>query len=75
MNNDYMIEHLQQKIEKLEERITVIEKQMYPWVPEPEELPNRCPNCKIDFTGTMGYVCNRTDCPMQAIVTCGNTGG
>lgn len=38
-------------------------------VPEVHESPrysapsNRCPQCGIEFTGSMGYVCPVPDCP------------
>lgn len=76
MNNDELIDkvnQLEEIVDRLERRVFTLENPIT-MVFDKEELPNRCPTCNIDFSGTMGYVCTRTDCPMQPIVTCGSTG-
>jgi len=60
-----------ERIARLEEIIATLEYRIlnleHPELSQPfiREAPsNKCPTCNIEFSGTMGYVCNRTDCPM-----------
>lgn len=38
--------------------------------PQPALPTTQCPSCGLDWGGVMGYVCGRTDCPVQPQVTC-----
>lgn len=83
----HKVEQLEAIVDKLERRIFNLENPINIVFAEdavdlgdpPDEgfddalLTNKCPTCRIDFTGQMGYVCNRTDCPMQPIITCGSS--
>ena len=73
--------------ERLEGRILELETKIGDWPTDPFKFPeepqapdNRCRTCGLDWGGTMGYCCSRTDCPMQShvgdtIFTPINTGG
>ena len=78
------IERLEKRINELELRIAALENPV-PWKEaEPQPLAAdevQCQTCGLIWKGAMGYVCSRTDCPMQATVTSAdfplglNTGG
>ena len=37
-----------------------------PIAPPLDINPSKCSACAIEFSGTMGYNCQRSDCPMKA---------
>lgn len=69
---------LRDEINSLKNQINQLELRIYQ-LENPNEWmirtspESKCQTCNIEFSGTMGYVCSRTDCPMQPIVTCGNS--
>ena len=40
-----------------------------PSIPLPYEM-DACPSCGMNFSGTTGYVCPRSYCPIQPKATC-----
>ena len=52
-------------IERFEERLRAVEEKVNPPIIEYGDgtLTNACQVCAIEWSGTMGYVCSRTDCP------------
>ncbi len=74
---------LETLVEQLEFRISMLESRVgAPHVPEPDvydPFTNKCSICDIDFSDTMGYVCNNMACPMYPRIgdnfTPINTGG
>jgi hypothetical protein len=73
MDTRWEILQLKSQIEELERRVKQLENPNE-WKVRDEPLDPACKVCTIEWSGTMGYVCTRSDCPMQTIVTCGNTG-
>ena len=62
MNKDIedKLDALEKKVANLEERVRNAER----FVPGGYwNVPTGCPKCGLKFEGTMGYVCNRIDCP------------
>lgn len=38
------------------------------WPDNSDPLVTKCQSCGLEWSGTMGYVCSLSDCPMQAKV-------
>lgn len=67
MNKDIedKLDALEKKVASLEERVRNAEKFVpggYWNVPQ-WAVPTACSKCGLKIEGTMGYVCNRNDCP------------
>lgn len=60
------LEQLEETIKLLETRITLLEDT--PFIPDAPDVfdpsTNKCSICNIDFSNTMGYVCDNMACPM-----------
>lgn len=73
MDTRWEILQLQRQIDELERRVKQLENPNE-WMirTEPE---SKCSVCNIEYSGTMGYVCSRSDCPMRTNVTSASTSG
>jgi hypothetical protein len=66
-----MFEQVIKRLDDIEMKIS----QPSPYIPSPiYQTPvtpittiNRCTKCGIDWSGSMGYVCTNTQCPMQSV--------
>jgi hypothetical protein len=77
MDNEWRIKQLEDKVDQLATLVDMLERRIFtlenpdseippewPGLVDPPEVPsNKCPKCAIEFSGAMGYVCSRTDCP------------
>jgi hypothetical protein len=66
-----LVDAQQKVIEEYGQRLAALEAKVFPLaVPlvRTEPLATRCNTCDLQFSGTMGYCCSRTDCPMSVKV-------
>ena len=61
----HRLEKLEETIKLLEERIDLLEGGVFiPAVGDFEPSANKCSICDLDFSASMGYVCDNMLCPL-----------
>jgi hypothetical protein len=62
------IDALKDQVSQLERRLFELENSPAAPIQDDDELNYKCRTCGLEWSGTMGYVCSRSDCPMQTKV-------